>query len=89
MPHTKECLEFIPPDPRIDPLILVYSDADIPAFANECEEAMFWQTHAVSERYLDEHWTEAPDWASLDEPVQFEWDEINLGHLPGSDTWGK
>lgn len=44
---------------------------------------MFWQTHAPSERYLDEHHFQLDDCEPTDEPVKFEWDEMNLGHLPG------
>lgn len=45
---------------------------------------MFWQTHAPSERYLDEHHFQLDDCEPTDEPVKFEWDEMNLGHLPAT-----
>jgi hypothetical protein len=82
MPHIPECIDFWKQrqSPFL-PLIEFDSDDDIPQFANECEEAIFWQTHAPSERYLDEHEIESPEWLPGD--IKFEWDEINLGHLPG------
>lgn len=79
MPHTPECIAFFSQKPPYPPLIAINSLDEIPDFANECEEAIFWQTHSFSE----ELWESLPeaDFELGDGPLEFEWDEMNLGHL--------
>ena len=43
-------------------LIEIDSEAEIPRFANEAEEAEFWGTHSFSERFLAEHPPIELDW---------------------------
>jgi hypothetical protein len=43
-------------------LIEIESEAEIPQFANEAEEADFWGTHSLGERFLADHPAIEPDW---------------------------
>jgi hypothetical protein len=47
---------------RTPALIEIDSDADIPDFASEDEEAEFWGTHGPSENYLATHPPVELDW---------------------------
>ena len=40
----------------------INDEAEIPEFASEAEEAKFWDTHALSEKYIEAHPPVELDW---------------------------
>ncbi len=49
-------------DDQVARLIEIQSEDEIPEFANEDEEAEFWSTHSLGDRYLAEHPPIELDW---------------------------